>query len=227
MQNWNLMASSTVNLQELRDRYVRMQLAGDRRAALQFVEEALSAGIPAAVISTRIVAAAQREIGRLWQENRISIAQEHMATAISQVVLAQVFGHAEFRARVGRKILVACVPGEHHDFPARLLADALDLAGYDVRFLGADVPLEALARMVGTEQPDLLALSVTMLFNLQSLRETLRAVRKSGGDAVPIAVGGHAVSESGACARELGVELVATDAETFVPEVDRLLGVVA
>jgi hypothetical protein len=58
------MTSTTVNFPELRDRYVTMQLTGDRRAALQFVDDALTAGISAAQVSSHIVAAAQREIGR-------------------------------------------------------------------------------------------------------------------------------------------------------------------
>jgi methanogenic corrinoid protein MtbC1 len=78
--------------------------------------------------------------------------------------------------------------------------------------------------MIGTEEPHLLALSVTMLFNLQSLRDTVRVVRANVGATPPIAVGGHAVTESGAGAAELGIELVAHDAQSFVPQVDRLLG---
>ena len=220
------MASSTVNLTELRNRYVGMQLTGDRRAALQFIEETLTAGVSVAELSTHVVAAAQREIGRLWQENRISIAQEHMATAISQLVLAHVFGQADFRGRVGKKILIACVTGEYHDFPARLLADSLDLAGYDVRYLGANVPLDSLLRMMDEERPDLLALSVTMLFNLPALRETVKAVRSDERRrTLPIAIGGHAVQETESLAQQLGVELVAADTRDFVPQIDEFLGV--
>lgn len=220
------MAPSTVNLTELCNHYVSMQLAGDRRAALRFVDETLAAGVSVADLSTQVVAAAQREIGRLWQENRISIAQEHMATAISQLVLAHVFRHAEFRGPVGKKIVIACVSGEYHDFPARLLADALDLGGYDVRFLGANVPLASLLRMLDEERPDLLALSVTMLFNIQSLRDTVHAVRQDERRrALPIAVGGHAMQETQSLPEELGVELVITDAADIVPRIDEFLGV--
>jgi MerR family transcriptional regulator, light-induced transcriptional regulator len=223
------MAASTVNLTELRERYVRMQLAGDRRAALKFVDDTLGAGVSAAHLTTHVVAAAQREIGRLWLENRISIAQEHMATAISQLVLAEVFRHSEFRARVDKKVLIACVTGEYHDFPARLLADALDLAGYDVRFLGANVPLDSLTRMLDTEQPDLLALSVTMPFNLQSLRDTVRTVRRDERRrTLPIAVGGHAIQEAGGLKDELGVEVVVVpDGGDVVSQLDEFLGVSA
>ena len=153
--------ASTIDFAAMCGRYLETQLEGDRRAALQFIDETLRRGIPPDDVRCHVVQAAQREIGRLWQEDRISIAQEHMATAISQLALAHLFQHATFHARVGKKVVVACVPGEHHDFPARLLADALDVAGYDVRFLGADVPLDSLLRAVDMEKPDLLALSVT------------------------------------------------------------------
>lgn len=189
------MSGQHSNLDALRDQYLHTQLAGDRRAALQFIDGALRAGHSVASVRARVVQAAQREIGRLWQEDRISIAQEHLATAISQLALAHLFQHSEFQARLGSKILVACVPGEQHDLPARLLADALDVEGYDVRFLGADVPLPDLLDAITIERPDLLALSVTMIFNLPSLRETLRRVR-TASPRLRIAVGGHAATSA-------------------------------
>jgi methanogenic corrinoid protein MtbC1 len=219
-----LATTTAINFDVMCERYLRTQLGGDRRAALQFIDEALRGGASADDVRCRVVQAAQREIGRLWQEDRISIAQEHMATAISQLALAHLFQHAIFRARVGKKILVACVPGEMHDFPARLLADALDVAGYDVRFLGADVPLDALLRAIESEQPDLLALSVTMLFNIQSLRETVRTVRARSGHNVPIAIGGNAFTSSPELAEGLGAELVAADSDRFIAQLDLLFG---
>jgi MerR family transcriptional regulator, light-induced transcriptional regulator len=219
-----LATASNIDFAAMCDRYVETQLGGDRRAALQFIDEALREGVPADDVRHHVVQAAQREIGRLWQEDRISIAQEHMATAISQLALAHLFQHATFHARVGRKILIACVPGEHHDFPTRLLADALDVAGYDVRFLGADVPLDSLLRAVDTEKPDLVALSVTMVFNVPSLREAVRMVRARSGQPVPIAIGGSVFSTSLDLAEGIDVELVAGDSQAFIQQLDRFFG---
>jgi methanogenic corrinoid protein MtbC1 len=206
-------------------RYLRTQLGGDRRAALQFIEDALRHGASPEDVRCHVVQAAQREIGRLWQEDQISIAQEHMATAISQLALAHLFQHAQFRDRVGRKILVACVPGEHHEFPARLLADTLDIAGYDLRFLGADVPLDSLLRAIDSEHPDALALSVTMVFNLPSARDTVRVVRSRSKQQVPIAIGGGAFGTTPELAEGIGADLVATDAQGFIATLDGFLGV--
>lgn len=223
----NPAASKMLNLSDLRDRYLQQQLRGDRRAALQFIETALSEGASVNDVRCRIVQAAQREIGRLWLEDQITIAQEHMATAISQLALAHLFHRDEFRQRVDRKVLVACVPGEQHEFPARLLADALEVAGYDVRFLGADVPLDSLQHSIEVERPDVVALSTTMLFHLPGLRETVSAVRAMKKQGMLIAIGGSLFESSPALSADIGADLVATDADGFILQLSAKLGTVA
>ena len=66
-------------LDHLLSRYLEAQLAGDRRTAARVViDEGLGAGHSVHALHAGVLQAAQREIGRLWQQNRISIAEEHM-----------------------------------------------------------------------------------------------------------------------------------------------------
>src|SRR3569833_4258780 len=217
-------AAAMVDLTDMRDQYLQQQLRGDRRAALQFIETALSEGASVNEVRCRIVQAAQREIGRLWQEDRITIAQEHMATAISQLALAHLFQRSEFRGRVNKKVLVACVPGEHHEYPARLLADALEVEGYDVRFLGADVPLVSLIHSIETEAPDVVALSMTMLLHLSALRESVSAVRALKKPGLLVAIGGSVFETSSSLAAGIEADLVATNAADFISRLVQKLG---
>lgn len=207
--------------------YLAALLRGDRRGALSsVVAGGLERGASVLELQQYVVQAAQREIGRLWQENEISIAQEHLATAISQVVLAHLYDHAPHVARNGKKVVVACVEGELHDFPARLAADALDLAGFETRYLGANVPIESLIKLLNDERPDLLALSATMAFNIGSLRSTVSAVRAEQVLAgLPIAVGGGACVWSSELASDLKAELSAGSAAELVAGARQLLGV--
>jgi methanogenic corrinoid protein MtbC1 len=214
------------NLEALRDEYLRHQLAGDRRAAMSFITGALEDGVAARDLLSRVVQSAQQEIGRLWQEDRISIAQEHMATAISQLVLAHLFQHAQFGERLGKKILVACVPGELHDFPARMLADSLDVGGYDIRFLGADVPLPDLQKAIEAEKPDVLALSVTMVFNLPSARKTIASVRARWPN-LPIIVGGHACRRDPEVGDDPHLRVVSGDSHDLARQLGALFAVAA
>ena len=218
------MSAQPGGFQELRDGYVNLQLQGDRRQALLFVDELVSRGHSVLDIQKHVIAAGQREIGRLWEESRIGIAQEHMATAISQLVLAQLYRHAKPQAPRGRKVVVSCVEGELHDFPARLLTDELDLAGFDTRFLGADVPTASLIQVLEQENPDLLALSITMPFHAAALRRQVNAVREHTNGRLPIAIGGVATGTLESITHDLSAEIVADNAADFLKAVDRLFG---
>jgi methanogenic corrinoid protein MtbC1 len=205
---------------ELKERYLRAQLAGDRREAVRLLlEEAHGASTSTLY---QVIQAAQDEIGRLWQRNLVSIAQEHMATAISQLALAAIYERATVPARLGKRVLVACVQGELHDLPARLAADALDLAGFDVQFLGANVPHDDLAKLLRDTQPDLIGLSVTMSFHVPALREAVSRCRTLS--AAPIFVGGHAVQWAEGLARELGVVTCAPSTDALVSLARSLVG---
>jgi len=221
-------SAATNPLSELarrKEQYLAVQLAGNRRAALEFVDSALRAGLSVDDVRVHVVQQAQREIGEMWQEDRISIAQEHMATAISQLALTRLYEHAHRRNPNGKKIVVACVEGELHDLPARLVADALDLAGYDVRYLGADVPTASLLHSVEREKPDLIALSLTMSFHAPALSTAVKLLREQMQSSVPIAVGGNACTWSEDIAGEIGADLTSSNANELVSAVDRMLGV--
>lgn len=214
----------TPALAELRDCYLRAQLAGDRREAVRLLlEDGLGAGVGIDDLQVHVIRAAQNEIGRLWQLNRVSIAQEHMATAISQLSLAALFERATPKAPLGKSVLLACVEGELHELPARLVADALELEGFDVRYLGANVPTGNLVTAVREEQPDLIGLSVTMSFNLPALRSAVAGVREVSDR--PIFIGGHATRWSPSLAGELGVTQAGDSASELVATARRLAGV--
>jgi len=172
-------------------RYLAAQLSGDRREALRIVlEEGLARGMSAHEIHLDVVAVAQREIGRLWEENKISVADEHQATAISHVVLSHVYPSLVREPSTGRRVVVACVEGELHDMGARIAADLLDAAGFDVTYLGANVPTTSLVSKLRDVRADALALSVTMAFHVGSARDTVARVRLALGASFPIVASG-------------------------------------
>lgn len=209
------------DLAALQRRFLAAQLAGDRRAASYVIAEGLEGGASVSDLQEEVLRGAQHEIGRLWQENVVTVAQEHMATAIANLVLVQLFERATPARRNGKQITLACVEGETHELPARLAADALDLAGFNVRYLGANVPMRSLVTLLERDPPALVALSVTLGFHVPALRETIASIRETLG-AIPIAVGGRAVDA--ALAHKLGADLTATSGSELVVVARRLLG---
>jgi MerR family transcriptional regulator, light-induced transcriptional regulator len=219
-----LFVRQTIDFASLRDRFLEAQLSGDRREAMRLLtEEGIDQGASTSELALEVIQEAQRKIGKLWEENRISVADEHLATAIAQVTLANLYQHAKPDAPVGKTILVACVEGEQHDFPARLAADALELAGFRVRFLGADVPFDSLSRMVSRDKPDLVALSVTMSYNLPSLVSTVKRLRSTFGHEPPIIVGGYACNAAPSLLEDIDIDGTGRDALEFISVANRLL----
>lgn len=211
-------------LLKLAGEFVQAQLAGDRRAAVNLVVNGVSNGLAVADIQQHVIRAAQEEIGRLWQSNTISIAQEHIATGISQIALARLFDYAPAAPDNGKLVYVACVQGEQHDLPARLVADYLDHGGFTVRYFGPDVPTHDLVTSVAKKIPHMLALSVTMSFNLGALRSAVRQIRAIA-PRLPIAVGGHAVRWSEGVVVELGVKTSPSDPESLIAFAREMVGV--
>lgn len=214
------------SLADVRDQFVAAQLAGDRRKALDLITQspALERASPSDV-RTHVIRAAQAEIGRLWQTNVISIAQEHMATAISHLALAALFEKDRPQAPNGHTVVVACVEGELHEFPARLVADELDVAGFDVRFLGASVPTDHLLSFIAREEPALVVLSATLALHADAVRSTVKRIREQTRDRLPIAVGGQIFDWVTALGAELHVDITGCDAAGLVEDTIRLLGV--
>lgn len=213
----------TVNLHELRVRFMHAQLSGNRREAVRLVvEDGLDVGVAVTDLQRHVVQAAQTQIGEMWQRNEVSIAQEHMATAISQLTLAALFERSRSGPALHKKLVIACVEGELHDLPARLVADFLDLAGFEVLYLGASVPHEALIHSVTHEAPDAVGLSVTMSFNVPSARVAVAKLREAGVRS--IFLGGHATEWSTGLAAELGVATAGADPEQLIAIARQLTG---
>ena len=106
----------------------------------------------------------------------------------------------------------------------RVASDFLEMAGFGVRFLGANVPTSHLVRMVREQTPDLLALSVTMTYHLPALRTALDEVH-AAAPRLPIAVGGLAFTWVPGLEKELNVNFHGRDARELAALACRTLGV--
>ena len=208
----------------LLEQYLAAQVAGDRRAALRLIlDQGLGRGMLVPALYLDIIQAAQYRIGELWQHNRISVAQEHLATAISQLAVAELYRALVCEPANGRRALVTCVSGELHELGARITADFFEMAGFEVRYLGANVPTDSLVGMVREDPPDVLVVSVTMTFHLDALRDAVGRSRDAVGDRLHLAVGGYAFAWAPALVDQLGAEVYGRDARESIARARQLL----
>ncbi|MGW6936027.1 cobalamin B12-binding domain-containing protein [Lentzea sp. NPDC054927] len=158
-----------------------------------------------------VVGAVQQRVGREWAANRISVAQEHAITAINERAVAALSITRPRRAPVHGRVTVACVDGEWHALPARLLAEVLSLRGFAVDYLGAQVPAPHLITYLHRTNPDVVALSSSIATRLPAAHATMTACQATG---VPVMVGGAAFGADGGHARRFGANAWAADARS-------------
>lgn len=110
-------------LDGLARQFLQHLLTGERRAASCLILDAVQPGTPLKEIYLRVFQRTQREIGRLWQTNQISVAQEHFCTAATQMIMSQLYPYIFTGERKSRRMVLACVGGELHEIGARMGAD--------------------------------------------------------------------------------------------------------
>jgi methanogenic corrinoid protein MtbC1 len=211
-------------LADLASRYLDALLRGDRRAAVELIVGAARDGVPVRDIYLDVFQVSQHEIGRLWQTNQISVAQEHYCTAATQLAMAQLYPYVFSTEKTGRRLIVACVSGELHEIGPRILADLFELEGWDTYYLGANTPPVAVLRAVQQRKPHLLAVSATMAFHVSAVADMVACVRGGGSTQPHIMVGGYPFNVAPDLWQRVGADGSAPDALEAIAVANQLVG---
>lgn len=171
--------------------YFSSLLKGNRRKCWEVVDGLMGGGIPVKRIYERMFRDSLYEIGELWEYNKISVATEHMATAITEAQMNQLYQDIAPAGRVDREVVVASAQGELHQVGGKMVADIFEMHGWSSYFLGADTPAVELLRFIGETEPDLVCLSLSVYFHMTTLEKTIEIVRCEFED-VGILIGGQA-----------------------------------
>jgi methanogenic corrinoid protein MtbC1 len=211
-------------LSPLARQYVHALLGGYRQAAAALVFDAAERGEPVRQLYLQVFQPALREIGRLWQMKKISVAQEHFCSAATQIVMSQLRPRAAATERRGHGVVVACVSGDLHDVGARMVGDFFEMAGWDSYCCGANTPHGAVVEAVVERAAAVLAVSATMGYHLHAVQELIEEVRADPRCAgLRIMVGGHPFGVDSMLWRTVGADGTAADADAAVALADHWL----
>lgn len=204
--------------------FVQALLAGNRTAALNLAKEYLAQGQSVPEVYLNILQPAMYEIGALWETNRIMVAREHMATAIAQYVMGQLFPLIGEISQQKRGIaIVAGVEGELHQLGALMVSDILETDGWQVRFLGSNMPHAGIMEAIAKEQATLLGISATISFNVPKALQLIRSVRDTFAK-ISIIVGGAAFKSTDLLWKEVGADAFAPDLSGAISAARRFSG---
>ena len=97
------------------------------------------------VFLNEVVAPAVEAVGDGWSSGALSVAQEHMSTAVFRRVLEWQLGAYRVSGDMPR-LVVATPPGEAHELGALMVAVSAVGEGWGITYLGPDLPVARAAR---------------------------------------------------------------------------------
>jgi methanogenic corrinoid protein MtbC1 len=138
-----------------------------------------------------VLAPVLTEIGDRWQNGQTSIAHEHLASAVVRQVLGWIRETAETPGPAPT-LVVATPAGQVHEGGALMVAAAASVEGWQVAYLGTNLPALDIAEAARRTGARAVALSLLYPTDDPALGKELRALREALPRRVALMVGGAA-----------------------------------
>jgi methanogenic corrinoid protein MtbC1 len=113
---------------------------------------------------------AMYEVGNRWAQGNISVAEEHLATAVAQNVIANLQTRTTKTSGQRGRAIITSATNEQHDLGARIAAHVFENDGWEVIYLGANMPISDLTHLARRIKPRFVGISVAMPYNLQHVK---------------------------------------------------------
>lgn len=156
-------------------------LEGNQEAAWQIIDEERKAGKNSLFIYESLVTNAMRHIGYLWESNKITVADEHLATSTSDFLLARYLWQKQRdldQPSIGKKAMFLCVENEQHYLGLKMSSQLFSEAGWETRFHGPNLPLEYVKKAALDWKPDAICISFSILYHAEHLEPYIKELEK-------------------------------------------------
>ena len=177
------------------------------------------AQFPLEIVCLNLLQAGLEKIGQGWYTNQISVQQEHYASEIAIKKLQALISAAP-HPNSPQKILVGCPPGEFHSISALMITLLLRYRGWDVIYLGANIPTDQIVDTVSKINPSLVIMTATSLKTAASLLETYQLLKSQD---TTLLFGGHIFTINTDLPRRITGHYLADDLSNIVPKIENLI----
>lgn len=194
-------------------RYLESLFRGDRKTCRAVIEEVLQTGTPATSVYVDVIWPIMVKIDELQRSDRISPAQEHLATRINRTIVDQLQNKLPRRPARNKKVVVCCAQAELQELGAQMIADMFESDGWDVKFLGGGLTNDDVLAFVNEYSPDILLIYGTTPKQTPGIRHFIDTIK--GVNAWPnmrIMLSGGIFNRADGLWEEIGADLFAATA---------------
>lgn len=193
----------------------------DAARAEQILGEAFAL-YPLEEVFLKLVQPTMTEIGEQWHQGKLNVTTEHFATQFVRRKLSSLFN--TYNITDGRgMIIVACAPSEQHDLGALLISVFLVRHGWQVVYLGPEVPLRDLLDTIQRIHPDLVCVAASTTETAIQLLEIGRSVLSLPPPRPHFGYGGRAFNVNPGLRERIPGQFLGKDAQETIDTITDLL----
>ena len=224
-----LAAGQPITVEDIRH-FAKLVLSQDEDLAFGSIQAFRARGVTVEKLYLDLLAPTARYLGDLWNDDLCNFTDVTVGLGRLQRVLRELspaFGNSVEYPAQGRRILLLPSPGEQHTFGLVMVAEFFRRAGWDVTggawSAGADP-----AALVAAEWFDVIGFSLGAEGHLDSLAESIRAVRHATCNRdIAVLVGGPLFGERPDYMARVGADGMTIDGREAPALAERLIGPVA
>lgn len=205
-------------------RYLQALVRNDVKEAWRVLDLATQRGFPLATIHDKILRPALYEAGLLWQLGKMDVAQEHYITTETERFISLMRKHPATLS-TGPLVISLAAGDDRHTIGIQMVSSALEEAGFNVMYLGNQLPFSSLRFLITQYPVKIIALSASLTGYVNDIAFTVQQLRGyTAFDHIPVIVGGQAFNDSPELWKKIGASACGKDAASTVHTVTALLG---
>lgn len=164
-------------------------LEGEEELALQLIEQEIERTSRQQMMNDLLTPAMQH-IGQLWENNQITVADEHLATAICDFILSRLDIQLQPQLRTEKTVLLMGVQDEEHYIGLKMVSSIFKQNGWRVRYLGPNMPETHALKAIERWNPDVIAISAALVHRIMAIQSLVLKLKEEH-PSLAIVIGGR------------------------------------
>lgn len=214
MINFNTENKKLEKFEQFRDEYIKLIFNNELDRALKFILNLKKMNFSIKDIYLNVFRESLYKIGDMWENNEIDVGDEHYFSESTKIIMSHIFVN-EFNHEENQKnIICGTIEGEYHEIGIKMISDLLYAEGFNINYLGTNVPIKSYMRFLNKNNFDAILISVTLKKNLDNLKKLVKSIKKEDNlKKLMVIVGGYPFYEDSNLYKKIGADFFGNDIE--------------
>jgi MerR family transcriptional regulator, light-induced transcriptional regulator len=200
-------------------------LQGDLYESWQHINQLSHKQHDSFFIYNNVIAKAMQLIGDRWENNELSVVDEHLATSICDLIISR-YAYTKNKTLQSNnhsmRAMFFCMEGEQHFLGLKMISCLFEEHSWQTHLLGPDLPLQYALYAAERFQPKVIGLSLTLTTQLPQLKVYIEALQPLSSSPT-IFVGGRMTtlySLSSVCSKDVHIIHDINEIKSFLTQSD-------